>query len=127
MKYFQSGKTSASIKWVGGVNHTNKTLVDAGDTELVNITLPRFTVLKNTGGDVVYSITESCVFGYNNRENFVDCIEGAVIPCTTDSGNIVTINLLDDNHRYYLPEAQVAENGIFIYNITVNGEENAEP
>jgi hypothetical protein len=44
-------------------------------------------------------------------------MEGQHVQCETINNNIVTIDMLDDNNRFYLPEHQIAENGIFIYRI----------
>ena len=47
----------------------------------------------------------------------VPCIEGQISQCeSTNENNLITLAQLDDNNRYYLPEIQIAENGIFVYN-----------
>lgn len=57
----------------------------------------------------------------------VPCIEGQLVQCETNNyNNVILLNSLDDNFRFYLPELQIAENGILVYN-TNNGTQIGEP
>jgi hypothetical protein len=80
--------------------------------------LPRFTQITNLDKDIVFTTTESVKFTKNETIKSVPCIEGILHYCEEDNDGIINYNHLDDNFRYYLPETQVAENGIFVYNIT---------
>jgi len=41
-------------------------------------------------------------------------MQGQVVKCEPNNNYLITIAQLDDNFRYYFPETQIAENGIFI-------------
>ena len=118
VKYYTSATTNVTI------TYTPPTL-DNYDTETINnkiFTLPIFTNIKNTDDDVNYITIEPVQFSgdWSARQQTVSCIEGELVECESDLDNLISLNLLDDNNRYYLPETQIAENGIFIYNSTNN-------
>jgi hypothetical protein len=86
--------------------------------EINEITLPMFSAISNLDKDVNYVTVEAKNFSADNILQTIQVIEGQHVQCETINNNIVTIDLLDDNHRFYLPEHQIAENGIFVYRIT---------
>lgn len=122
MKYYQSAETTATITWIGGTENGNLKIKDDATT-LQEYELPIFTPLKDSNGNVVYTTTDFAVFSNTNLTNEIPCIEGEVVQCTTDTDNIITSLNLDDNKRYFLPETQIAENGIFVFNVA-NGVSN---
>ena len=125
MKYYQSAETTATIKFIGQTTSGGFLKLDDTNT-LEQLELPRFTPLKDATGQIVYTTTQAYAFTATNTINEIPCIEGDVVQCSANSSNIISITNLTDNFRYYLPETQIAENGIFIFNIA-NGKQNEEP
>ena len=112
MKYYQSATTEVKI------TYNNNSEEPIGRT----LTIDKFTNLKDIDDNINYvtlsplSLTSDIPFGN------VNCMEGELVECETDDNNIVSMFHLDDNKRYFLPETQIAENGIFISNIENNIE-----
>ena len=108
MKYYRSGTTDVTVSYIGN------TALGSGDI----ITIGQFTNIKNQEDDINYVTTVTKTLSASLNSTTIPCIEGELVACETDTDNIVSLMLLDDNQRYYLPETQIAENGIFIYNIS---------
>ena len=112
MKYYQSATTEVKITY----NNNSEEPIDR------TLTIDKFTNLKDIDDNINYvtlsplSLTSDIPFGN------VNCMEGELVECETDDNNIVSMFHLDDNKRYFLPETQIAENGIFISNIENNIE-----
>lgn len=111
MKHYQSATTKALITYKGS-NEAPLSSFSMG------IYFPKFINLKNEDEDINYVTLEDFTLqpGQDSRE--VAIIEGEVIECETNTDNIITPLHLDDSNRYILPEYAIAENGIFITNIT---------
>jgi hypothetical protein len=118
MKHYRSATTKAVISY----KSTNETPI----SEFVEgIYFPKFVNLKNEDENINYVTLEEFTIqkGVESRE--VAVIEGEVIECETNNDNIITALQLDDLNRYILPEYAIAENGIFITNIS-DTSSNAE-
>lgn len=107
MKYYRSATTDVVVTYVGATQLTNNDIVTIG----------QFTNIKNQEDDINYVTTQTQTLGGSMNSASIPCIEGELVAVETDTDNIISLMLLDDNQRYYLPEAQIAENGIFIYNV----------
>lgn len=119
MKYYQSATTDVTISYKG-------TLLN-DDSKVYTFTLPKFTQIKNSSADISYTTLKPCSFTVGKSQdtviitsNKVPCIEGSYQVCSTNDGELITIDHIDDNYRFYLPEAAIAENGIFVSNLTNN-------
>ena len=110
MKYYRSATTDVTISYA--------------KTESAPLTGPvhidRFTNIKDADDTVNYVTLKAIDLFNDNATKSVPCIEGELVTCETDNDNIISISLLDDNNRYYLPETQIAENGIFVMNVNDN-------
>ena len=110
MKYYRSATTDVTISYA--------------KTESAPLTGPvhidRFTNIKDADDTVNYVTLKAIDLFNDNATKSVPCIEGELVTCETDNDNIISISLLDDNNRYYLPETQIAENGIFVTNVNDN-------
>ena len=116
--YYESATTDVTIRYVGNtytLEDNPERLPDGTDDRGIGLVIPAFTVLHNEDKTIYYSTTQEARL--TNEETFitVPCIEGQRILSETNTGNVVTLNNLDSNNRYYLPEIQIAENGIFVY------------
>lgn len=89
--------------------------------------IPRFTSFYNEDKDVNYVTMASAVISESLKSVEIPCIEGSYVQCSTsDEDYLITINQLDDQYRYYFPESQIAENGIFIYTVGSDDTESSE-
>lgn len=117
MKYYRSATTDITVYFAGKPSEW-QTDDTAGVSVLV---LPEFTQFTNIDKDIIYTTIEQATFTKTTSGVTIPCIEGIINYCEEDNNGIITMNNIDDdNNRYYLPITQVAENGVFIYNITDN-------
>jgi len=114
MKYYQSATTKVKITYNASGN-------DPIDT---NVVIDRFTNLKDRDDTINYVTLSPISLNIGKTSAEVECIEGELVECETDDDNIISILQLDDNNRYFLPETQVAENGIFVTNVSDDQEGN---
>ena len=119
MKYYQSATTDVTISYKGNLLND--------DSKIYTFTLPKFTQIKNSSSDISYTTLKGCSFTVGKSQdtviitaNKVPCIEGSYQVCSTNDGELITVDHIDDNYRFYLPEAAIAENGIFISNLANN-------
>ena len=119
MKYYQSATTDVTISYKGNLLND--------DSKIYTFTVPKFTQIKNSSADISYTTLKECSFTVGKSQdtaiitsNKVPCIEGSYQVCSTNDGELITIDHIDDNYRFYLPEAAIAENGIFVSNLTNN-------
>lgn len=102
MKYYRSATCPVQISYVG----TDYDL----EADNCSISIPKFTNIKNEDQDVNYVTLSDITLGGAINYDEVECMEGEEVDYDD-----ITRDQLDDNHRYYLPEAQIAENGIFLW------------
>lgn len=114
IKYYQSATTDITLSYKGEL---------LNNSSVANFSIPKFTQLQNDDGTINYTTLEPGTFTVGKDANTVTisavtvpCIEGTYQVCSTNDGELITIDHIDDNQRYYLPEAAIAENGIFIQN-----------
>lgn len=125
--YYESATTDVTIRYVGNTADMGETenperLPDGTDPEKgIGLVIPAFTVLHNEDKTIYYSTTQEARL--TNEETFltIPCIEGQRILCESNGVSIIRRDNLSVNNRYYLPEIQIAENGIFVYG-TVGGQ-----
>ena len=115
MKYYQSATTTARISY----NTNNNDRIPA------SVLVDRFSNIKDIDDTINYVTIEPINLSQDVPSKTVNCIEGELILCETDDNNIVSMLQLDDSNRYFLPETMIAENGIFINNIS-DGIESTE-
>ncbi len=114
IKYYQSAETKVIIKYTGNTDDAEEKLPDTG------LAIPKFTTITNADKDITFVTTNTIPMTLTNTTPWVEvpCIEGQISQCeSTNENNLITLSQLDDNNRYYLPEIQIAENGIFVYNV----------
>ena len=115
IKYNQSAQTEATIKY-----HNSDPSKEEADALALGLTIPKFTVLTNSDQDISYFTTNPTPVYISSTTPSVTipCMEGQLVKCESASdNNVITSNQISENNRFYLPETQIAENGIFIYNI----------
>jgi len=118
MKYLRSATTSVTFTYSNPEpTEEESRILDSG------LPIPKFTVVKTADGDISYFTTNqnAVLLSTITPEVTLDCMEGQIVKCESlNDNNAITINQLTTDYRFYLPEIQIAENGIFIYNIAKN-------
>lgn len=115
------------MKYYNGATCDVTFAVNAGtdvstDTEIY---FPKFTNVKNTDNTINYVTLKDFILTADTNQT-VSCMEGTLYECASDNDNIITLAQLDTRNRYILPEANIAENGIFVSNIVVVGDVSSE-
>ncbi len=118
IKYYQSATTKVTIRYSGDT--TDLSEENEEKLPLGGLAIPAFTAITTTEKDLYYITTTDTLLTNDNTTVQVDCIEGQLIQCEIGNNKIITMDNLDDNFRFYLPETRIAENGLFVYN-TSNG------
>lgn len=114
MKYYRSATCKVNIAY--------SKEADTSISTYDRIYFPKFVNLKNEEENVNYVTLEDFTLQESEPSRVIAAIEGELIECETNTDNIISIEHLDDNNRYLLPETNIAENGIFICNVyEVNG------
>jgi hypothetical protein len=116
IKYYQSAATTARISYTG---NTADTADNDERLPATGLAISKFTTLTNADKDITFVTTNVAPMLLTNTTPWVEvpCIEGQISQCESiNENNLITLAQLDDNNRYYLPEVQIAENGIFVYN-----------
>ncbi len=114
MKYYQAATCKVTITYKDSNETTLKTLG--------SIYFPKFVNLKNEEEDRNFVTLEEFTLQESEPARTVAAIEGELVECETDNDNIISMIHLDDNNRYMLPEVNIAENGIFVFNINDSTE-----
>ena len=118
MKYYRSAIADVTIKY-----YNPEPSADEKDVmQAPGLLIPKFTVITNGDQDISY-FTINQTPRYISAANPVTvppipCMEGQIVKCeSVNDNNVITVNQITEQNRFYLPETQIAENGIFIYNI----------
>lgn len=117
VKYYRSAETSVNIRY-----HNNE---PSADEERVMdnhgmLAIPKFTVITNSDKDINYFTTNQkpIYISLATPSVKLNCMEGQIVKCeSTTDNDVITAEQISENNRFYLPEAQIAENGIFVYNV----------
>ena len=115
IKYYQSAMTDVTIKYYNSNPSTEEAAA------MVNgLQIPKFTTITNSDKDISYfTINETPVYISSiSPSKTITCMEGQIVKCeSVNDNNVINVNQISENNRFYLPETQIAENGIFIYNV----------
>jgi len=106
IKYYNSAITDVTI-YYNGKEEWKQSLYE----------IPMFTTFTNSDKSINYFSIESKYLSQNTSGVTIRCMEGQIEQCESDNDNIISIYQLDDQNRYYFKETQIAENGIFVYNV----------
>lgn len=115
VKYYRSAKTNITLKY----HNTDPTAEEAAALN-TGLTIPKFTVITNSDQDISYFTTNEVPLYLTSTTPIIEvpCMEGQLVKCESiNDNNVISSSQISENNRYYLPETQIAENGIFIYNI----------
>lgn len=111
MKYYQSAS--------GYINLTIKE--DLGEDLVENqsyiYTIPRFTMFCDEDSAIVYTTIKEETIDIKT-EVAIPVIEGTITSYTVNNDALITPQHLDSDNRIYFTESNVAENGVFVKNVS---------
>ena len=110
MPWYKSAITDITFKWCG-----------KDDKELTStsgiVKVDKFQMVTDPNTEFVYTTLGELSFKHDVLTQTVKAIEGTINTMIINGTDIIELTNLDDNNRLYFDESNVAENGIFIYNI----------
>ena len=111
MKYYNSATTNVSFMWT-----TDTLAAENQPNPQWTITLPKFTtVITNDAKDINFVLTENVYLTNRYKTVTARAIQGDLVKLDINDNGILLVSNIDDKNRFYLPESQIAENGIWIY------------
>ena len=129
MKHYQAAEVYVSL------NIKSESTIETSAEELFNAdyssdkriyTIPRFTAISNNDDTVKYVLVEPDIILRGNGTSIRRAaLEGSINDYMINNDKYIKYNYLDTNNRLYFSETNVAENGIFIFDIH-NGEVDYE-
>lgn len=115
MRWYEAGKTNVSMRWIGEVEDINNA---------ANFTIPIFTMLSDSEDSVIFTSTQSCqLIADGATTTTVPVIQGAAVQYDINGETVITASNLDSYNRLYFTDRNVAENGIFIHNVSSNQDD----
>lgn len=104
-KYYQSATTDITFRYDG------KKLTDGKYFKL-----PAFTTVVSDGDDEIsYTLIESITVDKRKTKYSALAMQGTFTTLAVGDSERVHLSDLDDGNRVYLPEAMVAQNGVFVF------------
>lgn len=114
-KWYMSATNKISLQW-----DNEKEEIDADVVKAIQ--LQDFISVSDPDNEYVYTIiTPGVLVETDGTPTVVDAIEGKINDLIINGYDTITIDLLDKDNRIYIPNYNVAENGIYIYNNTFSG------
>lgn len=109
MPWYRAASTNITLKWIG------RELVLG---EIINI--PKFTMVTNDESDVVYTLIEDLQITRTTINGIatVKALQGNIVHYDIAGNRTIKSSNFDKLNRLYLNDYNVAENGIFIHNVT---------
>ena len=117
MKYYQAATCKATISYKATSDTDEQAFNNCG-----GIYFPAFVNLKNEDEDINYVTLSEFRLQEGSGSRQLDVMEGELLECEADNNNVITSLQLDDLNRYILPEVAIAENGVFVTNISESNE-----
>lgn len=110
-KYYQSATTTISFRYDGKKLAENDSFtLDAFDT-----------VISDESGEVSYSLLSPVTFYERKTVYSALAMQGTFERLRIGNKDLVQLTDLDDSNRVYLPETQIAQNGVFVFSNEPNG------
>lgn len=106
MPWYQSATTTLTMHWVGNE------LADG-----VKVTVPRYTMVTNDDGSIIYTIVDEVYFTNTETVVTAKAMEGTIVTHSINNDTTIDISNIDMSNRLFLNDYSVAENGVFITNV----------
>jgi len=123
VKYYRSAETAVTIRY-----YNSEPSDDEKSALEIGLAIPKFTAITNGDQDINYFTTnQTDVYISSTTPSItLSCMEGQIVKCeSTSDNNVITASQISERNRFYLPEAQIAENGIFVYNVAFDQKDGA--
>ena len=126
MKYYRSAETAVTVKYYNS-EPSDDEAAQMNPSMGGGLDIPKFTVITNSDKDISYFTLDTFAdtrydsyrISSKNPVVVIPCMEGQIVKCESiNDNNVITANQVSERNRFYLPETQIAENGIFVYNVT---------
>lgn len=117
IKYYQSACTDVTIKYYNSAPEADEAQIMQSQNGL---SIPKFTVITNNDQDISYFTTNESAVNISAKSPKItlSCMEGQLVKCESiNDNNVITSNQISETNKFYFPETQIAENGIFVYNV----------
>lgn len=125
MKHYNSATVDLKVRidveptsdtmYQGSVSLSTVSLEDSGER---TYTIPRFTMVSDSENSLVYTTVKPVQISSNKSFSNVTAIQGVKVDYDVDGDTIINSAHLDPQRRLYFTELNVAENGIFIRNVS---------
>lgn len=125
MKHYNSATVDLKVRidveptsdtmYQGSVSLSTVSLEDSGER---TYTIPRFTMVSDSENSLVYTTVKPVQISSNKSFSNVTAIQGVKVDYDVDGDTIINSAHLDSQRRLYFTELNVAENGIFIRNVS---------
>ena len=112
MHYYKSAVTELNMWYIGS---------DLSAAIGQQITIPRYTMVTDDSGQVVYTTVSDVTFAARNTLQTVQAVEGTILDYEVNGVSTITLDNLDSEYRLFFTESMIAENGIFISNKSKHG------
>lgn len=127
MHWRKSAFSTVNINWIGETTYPTE-----------YITIDPFTMISDAEDSIVYTLLGPYdgVNNYNvdtmkllcngSSSSAIKCnvIQGVPVDFTVSGSKLITIENIDENNRLYFPDTSIAENGVFITNVSDSGNYN---
>lgn len=118
MKHYHSAEGTVNLTLI-------KDIKEDADVDIKNYYhLPMFTMFTNDDSSIVYTSVEDSDWFYDADKKVtrktvtIPVMQGIVNRLEINGSDVITLENLDSNNRLYLPSIDIAENGIFINNVS---------
>ena len=114
MKWYRAAQVDLSLKWGDEVIRSN-----TSESNYNNVyTIPRFTMFSDVDGEHVFTtIEDASIVVDGSTVTTCKALQGTPVKLAVGGNTDITYTNLDANNRIYIPDYNVAENGIFISTI----------
>jgi len=112
-----TSNNAITLTWNNTKSTADDNVIPDGETR----TVPKFTMICDKDRKNVYTLLSEVIFTSGLQENKVSAIEGIISKLEVNGDDIITLSNLDTNNRIYLPAYNVAQNGVYISNVDIDG------
>lgn len=114
MKYYRSATADVTFAYRPATDPNRKLNTNLPQR---GVEVPMFTQVYDSDKSVNFYTRERVLLTNDSKAKAVSCMEGQIVRCGADTDYLISLDQLSGDFRYYLPEPQIAENGIYIKNV----------
>ena len=114
MQQYIAAQGNISVKFTGEAT-------EADIANKVTLSIPEFTMFSNSDNSLIFTSIDDATISLDGNYSPIPVLQGSKVEYEIAGEKIIQINDLDENNRLYFNDINVAQNGIFIYNVDGNG------